>query len=161
MSGFLDHCRGKFEDGKARSSQAYATKVVKRIMASFEVPVSFSEATDMEFGFNWFNTEYPTFPVLLDGHNTKVDVAQLFKAITKSPAWVLLMDHLESIDNHTGGIVIPAYAEGLFVAHNWWAIPEVPGFTRLVRKASRDSDGLIFEPLESFLMGVKAAGWAP
>lgn len=161
MSGFLDHCRGKFEDGKARSHQAYVTKVVKRILTAFNIPATFSEENDTEFGFSWFNAEYPTFPVILDGYNTKVDVAQMFKAITKSPAWVQLMDHLEAINGHTGGIVVPAYAEGLFVAHNWWGIPEVPGFTRLVRKAARDGDGLIFEPIESFLIGVKTAGWAP
>ncbi len=158
---FLEHCRDKYEEGKIISRQAHEARIVKRIMAAFDVTVEYGEMHSVEFGTSWMHQQYPTFPVILGVDTTKVDVAQLFRAVTKTPIWLLLMDFLESIDGKTGGLIVPAYSDGQFVAHNWWAEPEVPGFTRLIRRGRREESGLVFEPLEAFLTGVKLSGWNP
>lgn len=159
--GILDDCRGRFEEHKAQSHQLFATKAIKRVCAYFEIQVGFDEVRDTEFGCGWFNENYTTFPVYLDAKNVKVEVGGLFRAITKSPAWTELISLLESIGGVRGGVIIPVAGQGLFIAHNWWGIPEVPGFTRLVRKATATDQGIIVEPLESFLEGVKLSGWCP
>ena len=157
----LDDCRGRFEAHKAQSHQLFATKAIKRVCQFFEISVSHSESNSEEFGCGWFNENYPTFPVYLDARNVKVEVGGLFRAITKSPAWTELMSLLESVGGTRAGVIIPISGHGLFIAHNWWNIPEVPGFTRIVRKATQAEMGIMIEPLESFLEGVKLAGWQP
>lgn len=161
MGSILDDCKERFEEHKAQSHQQFATKAIKRVCQYFEITVNYSDIKDAEFGCGWFNENYPTFPVYLNARNVKVEVGQLFRAITKSPVWIELIAHLESIGDVRGGVIMPVNGQGLFIAHNWWGIPEVAGFTRLVRKASSSDMGIIVEPLESFLEGVKQYGWAP
>jgi hypothetical protein len=157
---FLDDMNRHHEDSKAKSHQVFVAKVVKRVCTFFQLsPGTFAD--DPEFGFGWFHENYPGFPIIMGARNIKIDVDQMFKAMTRSPAWTALMEFMAETDSDRVGLVVPAYGQGLFVAHNWWQIPEVPGHTRLVRRATREKDGIIFEPLESFLQGVKQNGWAP
>jgi hypothetical protein len=160
MRSILDDCRDRFEEHKAHSHQLFATKAIKRVCAYFDITLNYSDL-DEEFGCGWFNHNYPKFPVYLDAKNIKVEVGPLFRSITKTAAWTELISLLESIGGVCGGVIIPVTGQGLFVAHNWWTIPEVPGFTRLVRKASATDQGIVIEPLESFLEGVKLSGWCP
>ena len=124
MSGFLAHCRDKYDEGKILSKHAHEARIVKRIMAAFDLKADWGDEHSTEFGVSRFHQNYPHFPVILSVDNIKVDVSQLFKAVTKSPLWPLLMEHLEAIDGKTGGVIVSAYAEGAFIAHNWWSEPE-------------------------------------
>lgn len=158
--GMLDEFNARLEEGKARAHQAYVAKTVKRVCNFFGVDPG-PYANDPEFGWDWFYDQYPSFPVVLASRNIRVDVSRMFKAMTRTPAFDALIVHLEETKAVRGGLIIPAFEHGLFAFHNFWDIPEVKGYTRLMRRADRNNDGLIFEEIDSFLKGIKLHGWEP
>ena len=87
----------------------------------------------------------------------------MFVHITKTDAWLQLMDLIaEQASANRGescGIVVRSDGHGLFVLHNCWRMEPIPGYTRLIRRASTGEKGVIFEPLDSLLEAIKKSGW--
>lgn len=157
---FLDEVRRTVDDRSAQSQHGHAVKCVKRVCAYFEIDIQ-GVKEDAEFSLNWFHQNFPTFPVRMEARKLSINVEKFFSAMTKTEAFMVLMDLIVENEDRPVALLVPAYGQGLFVLHNCWLLESVPGFTRLIRVANSKDKGVIFEPIEAFLESVKRSGWRP
>lgn len=146
--------------GEARAAQAYDTKILRVVLeAMFErdrMKEIEREAGD-EFGFFWFNANFPC-PITLRTSKVKVVPVHLIKSagMTKTPLWQEYFGIKSEYAPETMlGVVFRIPNVGQYVIHNYSAISLEPGHNTVVRQANNPDKALYITPLKAFLIGLK------
>jgi hypothetical protein len=145
---------------QANSEKGFAKSVLIQLCKAFELEYR-DRQKDSDFGFQWFHDQYPHFPIRLDSKKLKIDLNDMFRAMTRTEVWDAYMNALEETENEQMALFVAVPGHGTFVIHNCWHLPQVPGYTRLVRIAKTADKGIIFEPLNSFIESIRKAGLLP
>ena len=143
-----------------RTEQSFGRSILIQICKAFEIEYKDRER-DPDFGFQWLHEQYPSFPIRLDSRKLKVDLDNMFRAMTRTEVWDEYMNALEETECEWLALFVAVPGHGTFVIHNCWHMPQVPGYTRLVRIAKTADKGIIFEPLNSFIESIRKAGLLP
>lgn len=161
MKEFFEALGALQEESEAESEFQFRYKVMSRLCKFFDLEEPPREETECTWA--WFQEQYPHFPLRLESRKVIVSVAQMFYAITRTEAWGEYWVVYEESGNKLLAVFVPVRAHGVFVLHNCWQLPAMPGHTRLTRVAASGSGerGIIFEPLGAFLESVKRSGWTP
>lgn len=167
MSDSLKERFNRFkEQSAAASRQAFAKKAAHKLCSFFVIDDKEMQF-DPEYGFEWIRQEFSGIPVYLEAIRLRgTTFEDLASRITKTKLWEEyfgLFDQL-NLDKYGGRLAVVFEMEslGLYVMHNWWALPQTPGHTRLTRVSSQSTErGIVVEPYDAFLLEMKETGWNP
>lgn len=146
--------------GEARAVQAYDTKMLRALL---EVMVGRDRMKEIEreagdeFGFFWFNANFPC-PITLRTSKVKVVPVQLIRSagMTKTPLWQEYFGiKSEYALGATLGVIFRIPNVGQFVIHNYPALSLEPGHNTVVRQASDPDKALYITPWKAFLLSLK------
>ena len=160
MSQFFEGAEEHIDKQNAQSETRYGQKLLKRLLqecVGAERTRDFYYRGGEEFGFSWFNYEFPDFPIALAARRLRgVRLIDLFKRVTKTDVWTSFFEVVnENQGRHSVGLVFPLGELGDFIAHNCWTIDHLPGVTRLVRRAASEDKGMIIEPYNVMIQQIK------
>lgn len=158
-SFFSDYEKNSLEK-QAESEQSFNRAILLQLCKAFDLDCS-GMKNDPEFNFQWFHSQYPRFPIRLDSRKLKVDLHNMFSAMTRTEVWDSYMNILEETTEPRLALFVRVPGQGTFVIHNAWGMSQAPGFTRLVRVAKTTDKGIIFESLASFVASLQQSGWTP
>lgn len=100
------------------------------------------------------------FPVRMCSRRIHVGIIDLFKRMTTTKLFDAYMTEMEDNGCTTLAMFFTLDGLGTCVVHNWWGLEHVTGYTRLVRRATSETRGIIVEHIDSFLVSLKAKGVA-
>jgi len=159
MGGLFERAERIRIEQQVEAQRNFEKKLVQAVLAVGWDPQALLNAVkDPTFGCAWFHENFPKFPCKLEARKVRATIEDLFCRVTTTDAWKMFMRLLEE---HGWGTVAMAFEVpglGTMVMHNWWALPDPPGHTKLVRRAAKEAKGVCVEPLSSFVESIRQAG---
>jgi len=145
------------------AEHSFAARALFTLLKLLGEEVQPTQRKDPEFGFAWFHSTHPNFPVYLEARKTVIDLHEVIVNVTKLPQWDDLMQLMEECGREHCGIILRAKMgkelSPLWIIHAAWNLDHVPGKIRLLYRARTKERGVIVERLDSFVESVKLSGW--
>jgi len=157
--GFLRDVEKYDAEQAARADHSFETKMLNRVCSELGIEVPADLKHDSTFGFEWLN-EGNHFPVRMCSRRIHAHPVDLFQRMTATKLFDTYIKELEDHGHPTMAMFFMLDGIGASVIHNWWGLEHVSGYTRLVRRAASEINGIIVEPIDSFLKSLKAKGVA-
>jgi hypothetical protein len=163
MDEFLESMQQELDGRDANSEHAFAARALFTFLQLCGYEVHPAQKKDPEFGFAWFHSTYPNYPVYLEARRRVIDLHKVLQDITKTPEFNELMSLMEESSREHCGVILRASMgwnlTPLWIIHSAWNLDHPPGKIRLVFRAKSKDRGVTVERLDSFVESVKLSGW--
>jgi hypothetical protein len=163
MDEFLESMQQELDGRDANSEHAFAARALFTFLQLCGYEVHPAQKKDPEFGFAWFHSTYPNYPVYLEARRTVVNLTEVVRNLPKIPQFDELMALMEESGREHCGIIVRATMfrtlAPLWIIHSAWNLDHPPGKIRLAFRAKSKDRGVTVERLDSFVESVKLSGW--
>ena len=157
--GYEDYMEGK----AAKSARSYEVRWLRKLYNEVYSEGMFIEdkrdAGD-EFGFLWFNENYP-LPIKLHASKLK-DIAPAHilrsQGMTKREFWREYFNYKANYAKGAlVGMIFPVSAMQHFIMHNMVGLEGVVGVNRIIRPAANADHSIVIEPADAFITALAKA----
>lgn len=162
---FLDGMNRHVEENMAKSEQRFGAKALKKICSFYSIDC-YESRHEADFGFGWFHTNYPDFPVFLEARHGQFSWDDILDRLTTTKPWKELLELIETSGRKRArhglpyvGILMQAKKHGIWVFHTATFLEQQMGHSRVTHQARTRERQILVDPFEGFLESVKAHGW--
>ena len=163
MDKFLERMQNELNGRDANSEHLFAARALFTLLQLAGYEIHPAQKKEAEFGFAWFHSTYPNYPVYLEARKTVIDLNKVVRDMIKIPQFDMLMSLMEESGREHCGIIVRATMgralTPLWIIHAAWNLDHPPGKVRFVFRAKSKDRGVIVERLDSFVESVKLSGW--
>lgn len=163
MDDLIKDMQNEVDARMAGGEHAFSARALFNLLQLLGCKPSPAQRHDPEFGFAWFHSAYPNFPVYLEARRTVLDLSGVISNMIKTDPWDELMALMEETGREHCGIILRAKLGkplgALWIIHAAWNLDHAPGKIRMLYKARTKERGVIVERLDSFVESVKLSGW--